>query len=404
MRLIAKRFSTVLAVAFCALPAPAFAQTSPPPDVREQLKQECILGDSSACVRLRVLNRLGTTREDAITAEGAPMPPADQPKTAASAPQYPPQRAAEPGWSRGKIFMLLLVVNLVGLMLYRLARRPDRAQRVKNRWTAPSLPLPEVLPGPRAEQGNLEDHSGRGRQLFAWDRSRIDRWLDDQIRKVRDKVTNEAILAFYADIKADPDTAASSYNTAWKWLLENTAEDQSLELYWDDVEVRFFLLLRARHQYGSASYTLAGIAQNTDRTNLLPKEVLALWRMAADVDFNPSAVNMWYYVHTEELYEKDWLDPPAMEGYLRYFFRLGAPDGHYHIAAQLLSFYLQSPIYRPDEGYVAAAMERIRHYDPSSYKVYLQIIAERNLPVDLKDQRIPRNGIMFEMSRERALH
>lgn len=413
-----KHLIAIAVAAFCALPATGLAQTAPDTerrDPRAKLHDLCQEGVTSACIRLRMLERMRSNQEESLTppepATPAPLTPApetsDDP-AAGDRGDIPAAPSALPterhGWSLGKKFGWLLTANIAVFGFISFMRRPTRAQRIRARWTAPALPLPEVLPGARVEQGQLEDYSGRGRQLFPWDRTEIDRWLDQQIKKVRGEVSEKRILAFAADIETDPSRIPASLQVVRDWMIGHWEDDAPLAAGWDNPDIRFYNLLRAKYNLCGGAFNLALATQGNDRTNLLPSDVLALWRMDADHDLNPSAVNMWHHVASNKLCDKGYLDPAAMEGYLRYFFRLGAPDGHYHIAAQLLSFYLESPICRPDEGYVAAALERVSHYDTQDHAYWLQCIKDRNLSVDLKDQRIPRGGIMFEMSRDRALH
>ncbi len=272
-----------------------------------------------------------------------------------------------------------------------------RAREVKA-WSKPALPRPKILPGKRTEQGVLVDQQDRFQMLCHWDRTKVFDWLDTQSKRVRPIVTNEKILAYVDELTANPKDRPDNY-----YELANMVSDYPRDEWGEYPSPHYeayqlFAMVNARHCLGSYGYAIAFFRLGKNGWDIPHDICIALNRLAADKEFNPAIVNMWGYISENNLALEEYVDIAVQELYLRHSFELGSCDGHYHIATQVLDFYINAPYQRQDDGFVAAAMARVRQYDPDVFDHYLHEIKLRKLDYDLSDKSISRIGLIQEMA------
>lgn len=360
----------------------------------EMLFDECAAGIGSSCVRLRLLNARRQDQGQPVidSSPGVDAPPVGAPilEPAAKAPTSDTTSSSIPGW----VWLIAgLILGVGGVFWWATRPLPPEPERL----ITPALPIPKMRPGQRLPQGSIEGIGSDHQQLVAWDRSWINAWLDEQIEAARLKIEDDTCLKICDQLEfADANEYDANY-AASVYLLD-TYGDGDGGRYWTDVHWRYFNLQRARQDHVGGAYTLANVIWDRN-IDFDPRVIVHLFRLDADKDFNPSAVNLSAVMAGKGLeYTPEMITVPEMEMYLRYFFLLGAPDGHYHITAQLLSFYLYDFGLRDDEGYVAAAVRRVQKLYNHQYRVWRDRIDAMSSPPDLSNKDIGENGMMYDQA------
>ena len=377
----------------------------------EERREACAAGDQVACAVLRAFeNAVDSVQSEQpetqpaqppapeAQTQAAPVPPtqASPEATAAPEPQEDAGRAGLTWWQK------LLIACGVLYLLSSLARGITKTMAESDAqeiWDGKPLPLPKFLPGPRDTQGNLRTETDPKRQIVPWDRTEVFNWLDQEIQRVQSNITNANVLE-YARLCTAGEEVPAALSERVVEELRTRVDGGTDAMFWTDKDIRYFNLIRARYFQTRGGFQLASTAYFFNALELPHNLLLDLWRLDADRDFNPAAVNMWAIIHDNGLYAEPYVDIPTSEAYLRHFFNLGAPDGHFHIASQLVNFYAASPYLRSDDGYVAAAMDRIRSYDTVSYYDWIRFMERNKLEFDLEDKSVSRGGLLFELAQQ----
>lgn len=344
----------------------------------ELLKDECNAGIRTSCILVDIAKEhaSGTIQPEPDSTAEIPVLDTES-QTFASDDPWIPRWVY---WAVGGFILLRVIV--------RLSREPNEEEPAPK--ITPPLPLPPIREGKRNNQGDFLSFEPDKQIIVPWDRRFIHAWLDEHINKTRVLVEDKAFLAQCDDIfvgkNAEGDPELSNY-------LRNKAEGAMPRSIWKEPEWRFMYLMRAKHDHAGGAYDLANDLWHDDGVEDY-KIVLHLFRLDADKDFNPAAVNLHGIMVSRNMtYGEDTIKVPEMEAYLRHLFNLGAPDGYFHITTQLLDFYARFN-QRPDEGYVAAGYKRIEKYFPHELRDWRDYYARNPDVWDLNDSTVDPDGVM----------
>lgn len=320
----------------------AFAQITDPEEARALTHQKCRDGDLASCITIRVIEGPEMERAVIESEDGAPVAPLVQtPADAVPVVTQPIEAKSTPWW------MILLIAD--------------------------------------------------------WDRSEIFDWLDQRISNLETQVETPLIIEAVHKMRQNPGTFPVRKQELREYMEERyDALDDDDVAIWNDVDVQYYNLNRARYRVLGGGYFIANMLEYSKVEAITPKRALQLWRLDADLDFNPACVNMADIALKHNMSSGLGTSVTELETYLRYFFGLGAPDGHFHIATQLLDFYFIAPEgVRDDAGYVAAALDRVKQYDPAEAKDWLaDLTRTKKHTYDLNDTSVSRAGIMYEMAQK----
>lgn len=379
----------------------AFAQITDPEEARALTHQKCRDGDQASCIAIRVIEGPEIERAVLESEDGAPVAPLVQtPADAVPVVTQPIEAKSTPWW-------MILLMFVGGFVLLRFIIRV-LVGSVKNvasdlAWEAEPMPVPEYALVEREQHGNPVEPTGADLMIADWDRSEIFDWLDQRISNLETQVETPLIIEAVHKMRQNPGTFPVRKQELREYMEERyDALDDDDVAIWNDVDVQYYNLNRARYRVLGGGYFIANMLEYSKVEAITPKRALQLWRLDADLDFNPACVNMADIALKQNMSSGLGTSVTELETYLRYFFGLGAPDGHFHIATQLLDFYFIAPEgVRDDAGYVAAALDRVKQYDPAEAKDWLaDLTRTKKHTYDLNDTSVSRAGIMYEMAQK----
>lgn len=373
----------------------ASAQTSGSKTAREKLQEACDDGDTSACVRLDLAKRMRRDEDGNITfaPRDSITPSKPKPQTAVVAEEASPQplsQAPQEGVSTIWKWIAIPLLALFALFVYGMFKvGPEE----KKPAPTPALKRPAPLKGVRTSQGDLQGDPEPERQLMAWGTSDIKAWLKKAAEDIRPKVTNQEVLALCDSKETFVGEEGAVRFKAARVAREDKWNDTNTEA-WQDANQRYSTLISAHEGITGAAYAVGLMLWETGEGD--HKTILDLFRLDADRDFIPSAVNFHGYVSGKNLRPDDYMGANVLEAYLRQAFDIGAPDGHYHIATQVLHYYLWTCPDRADDGYVAAALRRVQAYSRFEARVYLDRIEAYPEAWNVDDKSVSTDGMMYE--------
>lgn len=224
-----------------------------------------------------------------------------------------------------------------------------------NRPDAPVAPTPIIearvpLDVPRIAQGLPADRSLAEGQIWPWDNSKVQKWIDDEIARLDPLVTDEAYRQMTTDFSirsvGDDGQERGRYYTS-------TYDAIGLLFDGDENESQaglFVLLHMAKSGDPWAYYNIANwlfYAPDVDQSI-----ATGLYREAADREFLPAIVNLVLEWETAIAVSRD-----ANEAYLRYGFDMNASDGHWNITNAMINYYVYDNPSYSSAGYLDRAFE-----------------------------------------------
>jgi len=206
---------------------------------------------------------------------------------------------------------------------------------------------------PRIAQGLPADRSLAEGQIWPWDNSALQTWMDDEIARLDPLVTDETYRQLASDFSirsAQADGASlglyySSTYDAVGYLFDGDETESQAGLY--------ILLHMAKADDAWAYYNLANWFLYEEDT---PSFVsLDFYREAADREFLPAIVNL---VH--EWAKGSTVATNVQQSYLHYGFDMNAIDGRWNITSAIINFYVYDNPNLSSVGYLDLAFATMR--------------------------------------------
>lgn len=202
----------------------------------------------------------------------------------------------------------------------------------------------------RIYEGPPADGSQPQGQIVPWDRSELDAWITAKIAELSPLITTDAHRSMAADLSIHSEQRNRGYYL--------TATYEATQLYNEGVEedkdaVLFIFLHAAQANDPVAFHNTAYFLEVEGRGS--DSIIKALYRSAADLDFQPSFVNLL------SIWEDDaGADRDVHQAYLHYALDLDAEGGGWFIVEQVSDFYLYDNPDLPSDGYLDRALVRMR--------------------------------------------